>query len=98
MAEAKFAKANPNEVAEDMDCSSPSERDALLKVLKNHKELFDGTLGTWKREALEVKLQQGITPHHAKPHPIPKACEQTLEDEVDHSCESGVLHKVNRND
>ena len=60
--------------------------------------MFDGTLGRWRGETLEVELQKGVQPYHARPYPVPKAYEATLKQEVERLCRAGVLRKVNRSE
>lgn len=49
-----------------------------MKLLREYEDLFDGTLGTWQQEHIDIELKPGVTPYHAKPFPIPKAYEDTL--------------------
>ena len=93
--EAKYVKADLDSITDGMEHLSSSERTSSKEVLKNDEELFDGTLGTWRAETLDVESKPGVSPCHAKPCPTPKAHEQTLEDEVDRLCKAGVLQKVN---
>ena len=34
----------------------------LLKLLQKFEELFDGTLGTWKTDAVDFKLKEYVNP------------------------------------
>ena len=45
--EAKCAPANLTEVCEGQDHPSEDQQQKLCDLLDIHKELFDGTLGTW---------------------------------------------------
>eukprot|EP00957_Ditylum_brightwellii_P033076 2507802-Ditylum_brightwellii.AAC.1 len=42
------------------------------------KELFDGSLGTWKNTKYNVELKLGVTPYHGRPYFIPQAYKQQL--------------------
>ena len=42
-----------------------------------------------------MKLKENVEPCHAKPFPVPCACESTLKMEVDGSCKMGALRKAN---
>ena len=47
--DAKYEKANIDEIAAQADHLKPSRRECLAKFLKQYKDLFDGTLGKWSR-------------------------------------------------
>ena len=66
----------------------------LHDVLKEYEKLFDGTLGYWKNEQYNIKLQPNAKPYHAQAYPIPKVHEQTIRTDVDRLCRIGVLRKV----
>ena len=66
--------------------------------MKNDKQLFNGTVSTWKREKYEIQLKPNVKPYHAKAYPIPKAYETVLCLEVERLCKMGVLKKVNFSD
>jgi hypothetical protein len=67
----------------------------LLNLLTKYKTIFDGTLGLWKGEKLDIELKPGVSPYHAKSFPIPKVYEATLKMEVERLCKLGVLKWVN---
>lgn len=94
--EAKYEKANLPEIVKLCSHLNQNEQQQLLKLLYQHKSLFDGSLGHWKDEPYDVKLKDGVKPYHARPYPIPKVHEATLKMEVDRLCEIGVLKKINR--
>jgi hypothetical protein len=61
--------------------------------------LFDGTLGNWKTNPVEVELKDKNDKHyHAKPYPVPHSQEQQLKDEFQRLVDFGVLPKVNRSE
>lgn len=96
--EAKYSKADLREISRSQKQLSETEQSALEKILSKHETLFDGTLGEWKGVAHHVELKPDATPYHARPYPVPKAYEQTLQQEVERLCEIGVLKKVNRSE
>jgi hypothetical protein len=63
----------------------------LLELLKEFEELFDETLGDWKREAVSFELKEGVTPYHDRPYPVPKMRKTTTIKELNRKCELGVL-------
>jgi hypothetical protein len=94
--DAKYSKADLNEIAESADHLTTSEQQKLLALLKKYEDLFDGTLGTFTGAPYDIKLKDNVEPHHARPFPVPKIHELTLKSELDRSCELNVLKRVNR--
>jgi hypothetical protein len=94
--DAKYSKADPNEVAQSADHLTTGEQQKLLALLRKHEDLFDGTLGTFTGAPCHIKLKDNVEPHHARPFPVPKIHEPTLKSELDRSCEPNVLKRVNR--
>ena len=39
-----------------------TQRNELLKLLHKTEELFDGTLGTWKKYSVDFKLKEDVNP------------------------------------
>jgi len=93
--DAKYEKANLEEVVESCDNLSKLQKKKLLKLLQKYEKLFDGTLGIWKDETLHIELKPNVKPYHAKAFPIPKIYEKCLKAEVERLCKIGVLRKVN---
>ena len=54
----------------------------LFNILRKHKELFDGTLGTLKGIAYKIELRDNVKPYHARAYSIPQAYERTFRIEV----------------
>ena len=94
--DAKYKKANLDEIAANADHLTNSEQESLLKLLKKYEDLFDGTLGTFTGTPYDIKLKDNVEPHHARPFPVPKIHELTLKSELDRLCELNVLKRVNR--
>ncbi len=94
--DAKYSKADLNEVAQSADHLTTSEQQKLLALLKKYEDLFDGTLGTFTGAPYDIKLKDNVEPHHARPFPVPKIHELTLKSELDRLCELNVLKRVNR--
>ena len=74
------------------------QQQLLLRVLQKHEPLFDGTLGKWNVEPLNIKLKPGVTPYHSRAFPIPKIHEETLKKEVRRLERIGVLRRVNHSE
>ena len=60
------------------------EQKELLKLLQQYEPLFDGTLGTWKTDPIELELKDHeCKPYHAKPYPVPHLQEKLLKEEIE---------------
>jgi hypothetical protein len=76
-----------------------TERDELLKLLQKFEHLFDGTLGTWKTEPIDLELKDpNIKPYHAKPYPVPFSQEKKLRAEIERMCQNGIVRKTNNSE
>ena len=83
----------------EVETLSKLEQKELLKLLLQCEPLFDGTLGTWKTEPIELELKEpDCKPYHATPYPVPHSQEKLLKAEVERLCAYGVMRKVNRSE
>ena len=80
--DAKHGQADLNEAARDVETLNLKEQSQLENVSRVSETPFDGTLGRWQGEPYKIKLKDNMEPFHAKPFPVPFACEQTLRTEV----------------
>ena len=96
--DAKYEKADLEEVAKSNSHLSNDEREKLLKLLKQYETLFDGTLGRWRGGEYDIELKENAQPYHARSFPVPKIHEETLKTELQRLCSIGVLKKVNRSE
>ena len=74
------------------------QRTLLLALLKKNEDLFDGELGDWVGDPVEIPLKEGSQPYHARAFPIPNIHEQTFKKDLDRLVSIGVLRKVNRSE
>ena len=93
--DSKFEPANLEEVAAANPELDKGQRQKLLRLLRKHYRLFDGTIGKWNGPDYKVELKPGATPYHARAYPIPKVHERTLKMECDRLCKVGVLREIN---
>ncbi len=96
--DAKYQPANLQEVAEKTPGLNAEQQMELYLLLKKYESLFDGTLGTWKTDPIDIELKEGAKPYHAKPWPVPHIHLATLKLEIDRLIELGVLKKVNNSE
>jgi hypothetical protein len=93
--DAKYAKADLEQVVSQATHLTELERAKLHKFLQSHEDLFDGTLGKWNMGAYDIQLQEGAKPYHARAFPIPYIHTATLKTEVNRLCDSGILKQIN---
>jgi hypothetical protein len=74
--EAKYEQVDMKDVVARSKHLSNTEQQQLFAVLNWFQSLFDGTLGHWKNEHYDIKLQPNVKPYHARPYPIPKYMRQ----------------------
>jgi len=53
------------------------QRQQLQSIIEELKELFGGTLGSWKDKQLKIEIKEGIQLYHAKGYSIPRSRKQT---------------------
>ena len=75
--DAKYEAADLEQLCSEQDQLSPEEQQQLLTLLKKHESLFDGTLGKWTGTEVELELNEGATPYHARAFPMPKCHMET---------------------
>ena len=72
----KCEAADSDQVCALQEHPSLTQRQQLNQLLNKCPELFDGTLGTWKLEPVELEIKPDATPHHARPHPVLRVHEE----------------------
>jgi len=92
--DAKYDKANLPAIVKG-NCShlTPSQREKLLSLLFEFEELFDGTLGDWKRPPVSIEMKEGAKPYHGGPYPIAQIHKATLMKEINRLEGIGVLKR-----
>ena len=88
--DAKYAKQNPTKIIEGFEHLNREEKDKLISLLNKFQHLFDGGLGDWQAEPIELEVKEGSTPYHARPYPVPQAHEKQLKEEVDRLVSYGI--------
>ena len=95
----KYAPADLEKEVQKCDTIDFNQQEQLLKLLRKYEHLFDGSLGTWKTDPIELELKDpSAKPCHAKPYPVPRSQEKKLKEEVERLCKFGVLRKINRSE
>ena len=77
--DAKYEKANLEEVLAACKHLSEQKQASLLELFNKYEDIFDSMLGHWAGEDYNVELvKPDVTPYHARAYPIPKAYKNTL--------------------
>ena len=97
--DAKYKKADLKKEMENCMDLTKEEKEKLEELLKKYEDLFNGTLGSWNTEPVELELkEEGTKPVQMRPYPVPQSQERKLREEIKRLCELGVLRKVNRSE
>jgi len=73
-------------------------RDVELKrLLKEHKELYDEGIGTYKFKKISLGLKPDAVPMSAKLRPVPFAFKDKIEKELSTLEENNVIQLVDNN-
>ena len=90
--DAKYEPADlPKLVEEECQHLTSAEKQDLLKLLTEFKQLFDGTLGDWDTPPVHLELKEGAKPYHGRAFPVPFIHKDTLRKEVERLKKLGVL-------
>jgi hypothetical protein len=97
--ESKYTPADLSKIVEECTHLEQAERRQLLHLLQKYADLFNGSLGTWKADPIQLELKDpNVKPYHAKPYPVPHSQEKQLKDEIRQLCKYGVLRKINHSE
>ena len=55
--DAKYEKADLEEIVKEAEYLSSDEQQKLLRLLQRYETLFDGTLGNWEKEKYDIELK-----------------------------------------
>ena len=70
----KYAPADLEAEVQKCALLNGEEKNMLLNVLKKYESLFDGELGHWKTEPIDLELKNpNCKPVYQKPYPVPKS-------------------------
>ncbi len=95
----KYAPPDIDEMVSKCDHLTDKEREHLKNLLLKFESLFDGTLGTWDTEPIDLELKDPDgKPYHSRPYPVPQSQEAKLRAEIERLVSYGVLRKINRSE
>ena len=65
--DAKYCKADLVKISQECDMLDREEQQKLLNLLQKYEHLFDGTVGTWNTEPVDLILKDPTAaPYHSK--------------------------------
>lgn len=95
----KYAPADLDKEVEKIKGISLEQKSKVLTLCKKYEHLFDGQLGNWKTEPVDLILKDpNCTPVYQKPYLVPKSKEMKLKKECEMLVKHGVLRKVNKSE
>jgi hypothetical protein len=66
----------------------------LLRLLQKYEALFDGTLGKWNTDPVNIELSKDAKPVSSQYYPVPKINKETFRKELLCLVDIGVLTPV----
>ena len=76
--DAKYEKANLDAFLDLSSHLDSKQKIDLKSLLLKYEPLFDGSLGNWKTDPVDLQLKSGEMPFHLSPFPVPKIHKQTF--------------------
>jgi hypothetical protein len=67
---------------------------SLLRLLQKYEALFDGTLGKWNTDPVNIELREDAKPVSSRYYPVPKINKETFRKELLRLVDIGVLTPV----
>ena len=86
-----YAKAYLKQVAYNSTQMNVVEINQLLRILNYFKDFFDGTLGDWDTEPVNMELNAYSKPFNCKYYPVPIINKNTFCHKIKRSVKIGVL-------
>ena len=76
-----YEKADLKQVVNDSHLNA-EERTLLLSLLEYFEDLFDGTLGDWDTEPIDLELNPYFKPFNSRYYPVPRINKETFRKEL----------------
>ena len=75
-----------------------SEKNELLSTLQQHKDLFNGELGTFKPYKVELELKPDASPKASRAYPVPIMHLSAYKKRLEEMINLGVLEHASRSE
>ena len=96
--DAKYQKADLRAVVQKATHLNSGEREMLYALLIKYKDIFDGRLGEWKTDPVELELKEGVEPHSQRHYPMPRIHRDVFKKDLDRLVKLGVLERTNESE
>ena len=73
-----YAKEDLKQAANNVTHLNAEERTLLLSLLEDFEDLFNGTLGDWATEPVDLELKPGSKPFNSRYYPVPRIDKETF--------------------
>ena len=93
-----YEKANLEEIVDNAHQLDATQKSQLLDLLVDFEDLFDGTLGHWKTEPVDIELKPDAKPYSGRYYPVPRINKETFKKELLRLVEIGVLERVEQSE
>ena len=90
-----YQKADLKVVVQQAKHLNPRQKEMLYKLLIKYQSIFDGRLGEWNTDPVDLELKEGEKPHSQRHYPMPRVHRDVFKKEIDRLVKLGVLEKTN---
>ena len=92
-----YAQADLEDLVAKSSQLNAEERTLLLSLPEDLEELFDGTLGDWATEPVDLELKPYSKPFNSRYYPVPRINKEIFRKELKRLVEVEVLTPVQQN-
>ena len=96
--DSNYQKANLKEIVRAAKHLNEMEKNLLYNLLIKFADIFDGTLGEWRKDPVDFELIDGAHPHSQRNYPIPHLYKEVFKKELDRLEKLGVLEKIQQSE
>ena len=79
--ESTYAKSDLEKVVNDSQLNS-EEITLLLSLLGDFQDLFDGNLGDWDTEPVDLEIKPDSKPFNSRYYPVPRIKKETFQKDL----------------
>ena len=73
-----YEMSDLKQVSDNATQMNAEERTPLLSIFKDLEDLFDGNLGNWDIEPVELELKPDSKPFNSRYYPVPRINKKTF--------------------
>ena len=94
----KYEQTDLDKVADDAEQLHKHQERKLLSLLTDFEDLFDGKLGHWETEPIDIELKPEHKPSSVRYYPVPRINKATFKKKLLHPVDIGVLTPVQQSE